>query len=638
MAETLRELINRIEFEVDDRLLLQADAAMDQLKINIMGADGAIAQLGTQIDTAAGQMIGASIDAGDHISALGTEASGAIDQLTGASGDGQSAIRDLGEGSRRAGQEIESSMRGATDSVSDLGGEASRALGLIQSGMQAIMATGFLRWIGGTAMDEEMAWSRLGFFVDKTTDNWDRLNDAIRDTVRFSRGIHREGELAEAAHQALRLGTSVDLVARHMQSAAVISAASGYDISQVMLQIGRAIETGSVRQLMEMGVVTEQTFATLGSEVKRSLMDWDRSRRELLVLTAVQEFASDKMGVYADHLDTAGARTLALRGAIGELAQTMGSPFLEPVARTADGLTTLLDTMRESPVGRWAIEFGAWAAVLGIGAIGFAGLAKVGGLALGVLKPMIPVMGKIGWKAALGVGIIEDLSTAFEGLPSVIELAWDSFAKFIGLDYTFAQFREDLPKVKEWATEIWAEWWDEYDGFMLDAVRRTFGIFRGLSGYVGGIAQAPFGLSKGLATGDWSLLEEAWGRIVSGNDDILRAFTLEPMRMREIGGGPISDDILERLRMGLPPQPTGAPYLPQAAARITPERAPAFALAGAGGVNIRVQTGDIRVEAPHADPIQVAAEVRRTLQAQLPDELDAQWRRLAAKRPRTTER
>lgn len=356
------------------------------------------------------------IELEEHMQDMGVAGAGTMETMSDSTRDADLAVQKMGDTGKQAGDEINREFKKTEQTLGDIATEGPRAFSGIQSAIAGVIGLGISGYFISAASNLEVAMLRMEAFAG-TDDELQRLNRALKDTVAFSQGIHREGELAEAAHKALMLGVSMDIVSESMQDAAVIAAVTGDDINAVMRQIGRAIEIGTLEQLREMGIVTEETFDKLGEVQTESIRNWDRYRRELLVMTGVQDYAASKMDWYNEYLDTADAKTRSLSGAMGDLAEAAGSPLLGPMITITDSVTEFTDG-----IGKNEAELLGWGAV--IGGIG----AGVWGLVAGLTAAKAPLLvaGALLGKAAVVGGAIvgtallmEDVVRGFLGMPSI---------------------------------------------------------------------------------------------------------------------------------------------------------------------------------------------------------------------------
>ncbi len=499
MADAERNLLIEIDFDIENDPLFEANEATDELVDRMDDLDAQV------------------MDVGENGAAAFEDMGGAADNTSG-------SVRGLGDESLRSGDEARQSFDAAGGALERMGELGSQAMSAISAGMAAIASFEFTRVFYDAASALETAQFRAKWFADEAEGGFEGLNDVVQRTKELSHGLHAEGELYAAANQAFVVGAGVKFITDNMEAAAVVSAKTGYSIGQVMRELGRAMEYGAIRQLMDMDVITEETFNKLGFEMTRSIMDWDRYDKELLIATGLQDFMNKSVENYGDYLETSGAQMGIFRSELGNIEEVMGGPLLEPANAMLGLFSDLFKEMQKDPLGQRVLEFLGWAVAIGSVVTGGLGLVKV----LGLLKPLfLPVL-KFAAIGAAAVLIIDDLIVAFGGLgDSITESLFDATMDFLGFDYSFQEFREDiisgLQLIGDFFVGIW-NWikgaWGEGEGWLANLVNGMGIMFGGWLSYLANLFKAGFGLIWGIFTGDWTMLEEGFQGLVDSTGQI----------------------------------------------------------------------------------------------------------------------
>lgn len=72
-----------------------------------------------------------------------------------------------------------------------------------------------------------------------------KLQDAINNTIRTSRGLATQKELTEAANEAIRAGASVEFISKNLSGLQKVSRLTNQDLTSSMKEAYKAIEDGS---------------------------------------------------------------------------------------------------------------------------------------------------------------------------------------------------------------------------------------------------------------------------------------------------------------------------------------------------------------------------------------------------------
>ncbi len=347
----LRDLLIGIGFQFDDGALQNANDATDTFVSQIETGDTLVSELG---DTAQ--------ETSDILS-------GGMDMSAESASNVADNISDVGDSAEDAGREGSSAFSDFSASIEEVGTTAVAVAGLI--------GTAFASSLYDAGSSLEAARQRIAWYTSDSEEDFNALHDAIADTVAMSGGLYSEGELLEATAKALKLGTDPQLIANNMEAIGIEAAKHGEDISNVMLQIGRAVEVGSVRRLMEMGVVTEDMFTAMGKEMSQSIRDWDRYEREQLINIALQDVVNENMEEFGDFMQTNEGQMQRLNSEIGNVMEIMSDPILSPMVLILENIAHFLQFMQANPIGNATLQLGGVLSILASMIVAVAGVLAV---------------------------------------------------------------------------------------------------------------------------------------------------------------------------------------------------------------------------------------------------------------------
>jgi len=397
---SLRNLLIDIGFQFDDSQLEQANAQTDEFRNSFEEMGGDVQEVGDIYNNSFNDMTSSTSD------------------LTDAAQETNSAADELGDTTSENADEAGGAISNLSDSFSSLGTVATGVIGAIGTGLTSIVLK--------SAQELQTGRARLAWYAAESEGDLEKIQAAIEKTTELSKGFFPEGTLLEATNRAMELGLSMDYLAEHMESIAVLAVKNDKNIDQMMREVGRAVEMGSVRQLMEMGVVGEEHFNMIGKEMSRSIYTWKKWEREQLVAAGLQDVLNKEMDSFDDITETAGYQLGILKQEIGNIQEIAGYPLLKPMANSVRVLHNVLKDMQDSKIGKWVLGlFGYFTLLVGVLAVAKIGVSSLS-FALGPLATMLGIntLSVSGLSAAFMNGtVMANLYSIATGLVTKITLA-----------------------------------------------------------------------------------------------------------------------------------------------------------------------------------------------------------------------
>lgn len=320
-------------------------------------------------------------------------------------------------------QELSTETEAASESMQDATGAAEGFGGAIGA-LGVVAATAGIVAFGKSSIDAAVSLEEQQFRVRALSgDAFPELKAAIDRTIISQKGLRAEGDLSEAVNEALKLGVAADVVAASLEDTATISSVLGVELPRVMKAIGLAIETGTSSQLERLGLLSEETFTTLGFAADTSLASLTKTERELIVLTAVQTKANEVAGSFAEFTETSAGQLAKFDTQIGNVMEIIGGVFLPVMNAILEPLSDFALFLQENEAAllTFQIAIGVVATVIGVLLVGalFAAIPPAFAFAASMLAAAAVPLAIVAGITIL-ILIIQDLIAMFTGGESVI--------------------------------------------------------------------------------------------------------------------------------------------------------------------------------------------------------------------------
>lgn len=415
MKIDLRSMTFNIGWNINESPLMEANAATDAFRNSVLGMTV-------------------------EMEGFGVTSEAAAMQVTDGMREAQYETQQLGEQTWRATEEMTRGFNEANRSMSDMIDNFQGAFGALKSSVATLAAGGVLKYFTGAAIGSEAVQAKFKWFASETESDFTTIDRAIKETMDLTHGFFSENQLQEAYMSNANLGA--DFFDEFIQSAAVLAVKTEGSVGQTMQLFGNAINSGAIKPLINLGVISEETFAKIGEPLTDNIKEWNAHRKELLLSVAAQDFLISNIKDMNEYFNTTDVRLRVFKHHWNDIAGIMGSPIMQPLNQLLGGMNELFLLVKESPIGQFALKAFGWS--IGIASLGVAFMA--GAKALKVLWPMVtPLIAPFVrfWAIATAVYlVVEDLAYAFFGLgDSVTENLFNAAMEFLGFDVTFEDFR-----------------------------------------------------------------------------------------------------------------------------------------------------------------------------------------------------
>lgn len=456
-----------------------------------------------------------------------------VERLNEQMNESVSTLGELETESEIAGATVENAGMEGADGMEDLAQETETASDAMQDATGAaegfggaigalgvVAATAGIVAFGKASIDAAVSLEEQQFRVRALSgDAFPELKAAIDKTIISQKGLRAEGDLSEAVNEALKLGVAADVVAASLENTATISSVLGVGLPQVMKAIGLAIETGTSSQLERLGLLSEETFTTLGFAADTSLTSLTKTERELIVLTAVQNKANEVAGSFAEFTETSAGQLAKFDTQIGNVMEIIGGVFLPVMNAILEPLSEFALFLQENEAAllTFQIAIGVVATVIGVLLVGALIAAAPPALAFAasmLAAAAVPIAIAAG--IAVLVLIIQDMIVFFQGGESAVGALIDKFP-LLSIPIQFIIFNiKLLIEAVKFMIDIFGDFIDFISPFA-DIIGNIFGAaFSGLESIVtGALSFIPdFFPSSPVKKGPLMVLNDAGANII----------------------------------------------------------------------------------------------------------------------------
>ncbi len=308
----------------------------------------------------------------DEITKLNDEMNDTASNLTEVEEMGSSAGAAVAEGGAEgadAMEDLAKDAEGAADALGDTE-DAAGGLSSVIGGLGAAVAAAGLAAFGKEALSAAINLEEQVFRVEALSgDAFPELKAAIDATIVSQKGLRAEGDLSEAANEALKLGVSADVVTASLENVAQISSVLDLELPRVMKAIGLAIETGTESQLERLGFGVEDALGKFDFAAGKTLNSLTKMQRETVILAAVQDKANETAGSFNDFLETGAAQLQIFETQIGNLMESIGQVFI-PIMNVVLGVfSDLIKFIQENETALLAFQVAVGVVAVAIGVV-----------------------------------------------------------------------------------------------------------------------------------------------------------------------------------------------------------------------------------------------------------------------------
>jgi hypothetical protein len=330
-------------------------------------------------------------------------------------------------------------------------------------------------------------------------DAYPALVDSMNATIEASEGLTAVGDMSFAINQALKMGTSVELLTGSMAELQKLSEITGDELSAQLRNMARSIATGSTRFLEQNPILAKNIdgFKQLGAGYDEAT----KKKRELFIVDALQKNQLKIQEQYNKIVKTTSGQLKIVATQWGNIKETIGGLIINALKPLIEIGAEVFRFLGESEQGIAIVKtaFIALSIIIGVVMVlAFKALAAAAIAALIPLSPFILIALAIVAVITLMVLIIEDLIVFFKGGESVFgdfisvfiigwELAKKGFWKFVNF------FKSTFFKIVSFA-KVWGKrlvmflfpfsliffFWDEIISFLKSIPDRVLSFFKAL--------------------------------------------------------------------------------------------------------------------------------------------------------------
>ena len=252
-------------------------------------------------------------------------------------------------------------------------------------------------------------------------DGYGQLENAISAAAEASQGLAGQGDLEEAANQALKYGASIDFVSASMGDMQKLAAITGDDLTSMYQGLQQSVATGSTKFLKSNALLSKhiEEYKKLGNGIDEA----SKKRREQFVLDTMmkesinlQEDYNEVLGTTNGLLDTTSTQWGEVKERLGGILATGFKPLLKIAS-------SVLKFLGSTERGLAILKVAAIAITPIIGTALVAALYTAATAAWAFVAPFLPfiaIAAAVGAALAAIALVIEDIVTFFQGGDSVL--------------------------------------------------------------------------------------------------------------------------------------------------------------------------------------------------------------------------
>ncbi|TGM00538.1 hypothetical protein EHQ76_11915 [Leptospira barantonii] len=254
-------------------------------------------------------------------------------------------------------------------------------------------------------------------------DGYSKLQAAINNTIKTSKGLHTQTELTKIADNAIRSGQSIDFISKNLSGLQMASKLTGNELSSSMTLAFKAIESGN-----------EEFFKTSGSLFSSYSKDFQkingsamseadkRIAREELIFQALNKNKT-LQNAYKEEMKTASAILERFDGGMNRLSESLGTKMVESMKPLFDMFSDLIDYFT---TGEDASERLQTAMIL----LGSVLVGVFGALAVAAWSAVAPLIPFIAAGVAIGL-VIGGIILIFKNFNKILDAVKNGFMSLL---------------------------------------------------------------------------------------------------------------------------------------------------------------------------------------------------------------
>jgi hypothetical protein len=330
--------------------------------------------------------------------------------------------KSFGEAVKTAGKNALQSIPGYKSIKSSIDQATSSAKGFngVMQAVAGLAIVGTMVSFASASVDAAVALERNASMAKNLAGPaYDSLSDSISTALQNSKGLTSEGELLEAANQAMKMGASVDFVSDSLSGMQMAAAVTGENVTALIGSAQRAIVTGSKEVFEKNGALFGAYMDDFNAINKMQISDADkRILREELIGEALNNNAT-LQEQYNSHMNTAGALLTQYDQRWGDIKETIGQIILIALKPLMEIGIKVLNWFTDSENGMKRIKLVMLALAPVVVALGVS-LAVAGWNALAPWLLVAAPFLALGAAIAIAYAIFDDFATWINGGDSLI--------------------------------------------------------------------------------------------------------------------------------------------------------------------------------------------------------------------------
>lgn len=254
-------------------------------------------------------------------------------------------------------------------------------------------------------------------------DGYSKLQTAINNTIKTSKGLHTQAELTKIADDAIRSGQSIDFISKNLSGLQMASKLTGHELSSSMRQAFEAIKSGNNEFLKNNGSLFS-SYSKDFEKINRSGMSEADKRiaREELIFQAINKNKT-LQNAYTEDMKTASSILERFDGGMSRLSENMGTKMVESMKPLFDMFSDLIDYFT---TGEDASERLQTTMIL----LGSVVVGVFGALAVAAWSAVAPLIPFIAAGVAIGL-VIGGIILIFKNFNRILEAVKNGFMSLV---------------------------------------------------------------------------------------------------------------------------------------------------------------------------------------------------------------
>ncbi|PJZ57882.1 LIC12611 family phage tail protein [Leptospira barantonii] len=254
-------------------------------------------------------------------------------------------------------------------------------------------------------------------------DGYSKLQAAINNTIKTSKGLHTQTELTKITDDAIRSGYSIDFISKNLSGLQMASKLTGNELSSSMTLAFKAIESGNDDFFKHSGALFS-AYSKDFQKINGSAMSEADKRiaREELIFQALNKNKT-LQNSYKEEMKTASGILERFDGGMNRLSESLGTKMVESMKPLFDMLSDLIDYFT---TGEDASERLQTAMIL----LGSVLVGVFGALAVAAWSAVAPLIPFIAAGVAIGL-VIGGIILIFKNFNKILDAVKNGFMSLL---------------------------------------------------------------------------------------------------------------------------------------------------------------------------------------------------------------